>query len=502
MNRVSRSAWSLSSGLFATLVSLCIGIFSTPLLLHWLGSERFGVYRVLVDWAGYIALLEFGLGGALAARLATAHGRRDERAIRGLIGAGLRLYGRLTLVMLAAGLMWIIALPRLINFRTVGTFELRAAAVTLLLLTTLTPLMVFRIVKESQQRGYIVSLLLTAQSVLTTALLLAFAWAGWGLIGQCLGTLVAQLFFLLALLWDGLRGNPGVLREPAAPSVSRDLWKLNWPTFLFNLSGRAGLLTDNIIVAGILGSTAVAPFYLTQRLATLALAQLQGIGNATWAGLVELHSQGREEVFRRRLLELTGVVSSLGLCVLGPLAAYNHHFVARWVSAGNFAGETVGVMACVNVWLWAVFSLWGWPISGTGNIARYAPYAVAAAAFNLAVSLAATATLGVIGPLLGTFSAFVLIQSWGMTKVLRQLFGLSPMELWRTALQPLWWAGAYAAGTWWWAHQHTPQSWTELLVEMALVEFVGIGLWWLVGCNAEARRTWVGRVQIAFGTIK
>ncbi|MEP7341482.1 MAG: oligosaccharide flippase family protein [Acidobacteriota bacterium] len=497
MSRTRKSAWNLSTGLLLTVLGLGISIFSTPWLLHWLGTERFGAYRVLLDWGGYIALFELGLSGALVARLAVAQGKGDQAAMRGLIAAGLRLYGRVTLLMAAAGLVWVVVLPRLISLDSVGRWELRMAGLVSLAGLLLTPLMVFRSVAESRQRGYVVSLLLTVQSVLTTALLLATAWAGWGLIGQCLATVSAQLFLALALLWEGLRNNPGVLREPAKPETTRDLWALNWPTFAFNLSGRVGLLTDNIIVAWSLGSVAVAPFYLTQRLASLALAQLQGVGNATWAGLVELHAQGREEVFRHRLLELTRLVSGLGVCVLGPIAAYNHHFVARWVGAGNFAGEAVGVLACVNVWFWAVFSLWGWPISGTGNIARWMPYAMVSSAVNLIVSLIATTTLGLIGPLVGTLTAFMLVQVWGMTRVLGQLFALSPGELWRHAVQPLWWGGAYAVGLWWWAHRHTPQGWIELLLEMALAGLGGLCLWWLVGCNAEVRRVWMGRLQVA-----
>lgn len=498
MSRVYKSAKILSSGFLFTIVTLGVGIFTTPWLLHWLGSERFAIYRVLLDWGGYLLLLEFGLGGAMAARLAVAQSRGDQATTRGLIATGLRLYGGVTLLMVAGGALWVVFLPNLITLDAVGRGELRAAGVVSLIGFALTPFTVFRYVAESQQRGYVVSLLLTVQSLLTTGLLLLMAHAGWGLVGQCLATAGAQVIFSLCLLRDGLKNNPGVLRENSRTEISRDLWALNWPTFLFNISGRVGLLTDNIIVAWILGSKVVASFFLTQRLATLALSQLQGVGNATWAGLVELYAQGQEEVFRRRFLELTSLVSGLGLCLLGPIAAYNHHFVVMWVGVENFGGEKIGLLACFNVWLWALFSLWGWPISGTGNIAGWTPYAVLSSVVNLAVSLIATAMFGLIGPLLGTLVAFLFIQSWGMARVLSALFSISPVELWRRALEPLWWGAPYAAALWWWAQIHTPHGWFELAVEGALAGLGGLCLFWLLGCNAETKRIWAGRLHFAF----
>ncbi len=79
-----------------------------------------------------------------------------------------------------------------------------------------------------------------------------------------------------------------------------------------NLCGRVSLLTDNIVVSGLLSPALVTPFVLTQRLTSLAQRELQTIGNASWAALAELSAQGRKDVFSRRLLELTRVVAVSG----------------------------------------------------------------------------------------------------------------------------------------------------------------------------------------------
>ncbi|MEO6391494.1 MAG: lipopolysaccharide biosynthesis protein, partial [Pyrinomonadaceae bacterium] len=290
-----------------------------------------------------------------------------------------------------------------------------------------------------------------------------------------------------------------IFRQAPSAEVKSDLWSLNWPTFIFNLTGRIGLFTDNLVIAWAWGPAAVAAFFLTQRLATIALLQVQGIGNATWAGLVELHAQGQGEVFRARLLELTALVSSLSICALAPIAAYNHHFIARWVGEANFGGDAVTVLACVNVWFWGIFSLWNWPISGTGNIRKWVPFAVAFAVINLAVSIFGAVRFGLIGPLLGTLAAFVFVNCWAMPRLLGQLFAISPAALWRAALAPFLWGVPLIAAVWFAGRSHTPRGWFMLLAEMSLAGGVGLLAWWTFGLPAMTRALWWGRVKIALG---
>jgi O-antigen/teichoic acid export membrane protein len=472
-------------------------MITTPWLLRWLGPERFGGFRVLMDSYAYLGLLEFGLAGALMARLAVAVGRNDHRDTRRFIAAGIRSYLWVTLAMMTAGIGWVTVLPWILRSDAIGTGELRWAGLLLLIGVLLMPFNVFRSLAEARQRGYVVSLLLTGQAALTTIMLVITAWVGWGLIGQSLANIVAQLPFVFLLVWYGLRTYPSVLKERPQRETTRSIWSLNWPTFIFNMSGRIGQLTDNIVIAWVFGPVAVVPFFLTQRLSTIALGQIQGIGNSTWAGLAELHSQGRADVFRLRLAELTGVVSSLGICVLAPIAAYNLYFISHWVGSSNFAGESVTVLACINAWLWAIYGLWGWPLSGTGNIGSWVPYAVLGTVINLIISVTGALAFGWIGPLLGTLATFLLINSWAMPHVLKQIFQTSSWGMWRSALAPLVWGVPYALSVWFIARSHVPTGWSGLITEMGFAVVCGLVFWWNISLSRRDRLVWIARVQEA-----
>ena len=65
-SRTRYAAWNYISMLVFAAVTMLTGLLATPLLVHWLGNERYGATWVVVQAAGYLTLLDLGLGGASA----------------------------------------------------------------------------------------------------------------------------------------------------------------------------------------------------------------------------------------------------------------------------------------------------------------------------------------------------------------------------------------------------------------------------------------------------
>jgi len=343
VSRTRRATWNYATGIGFTAFSVIAGLLATPLLLHWLGDERLGAQRAATDWFGCLSLLELGLGGALLPVLARAVTRSKALEVPAALAAGIQAYVTVALLELVAGAGLLCAISYLIPVSTGTASDLQAACLVNLLGLLLLPLSPFRVLAEAGQRGYVVNSLLILQTFFIAVMGLLLAWAGWGITGQAVAILAGALPFYFLLAWDGIRRYPrtflclthgGDLAEEG-----KELWSLNRPTLIVDLCGRVALLTDNILIAYLLGPALVVPFFLTQRLALLAQGQLQGIGNASWAALVELHLAGDHGKFNQRLIELTHVAATLGVAVLVPIAAYNHHFVSLWVGAGRFGGD-------------------------------------------------------------------------------------------------------------------------------------------------------------------
>ena len=355
-----------------------------------------------------------------------------------LVRTGVRAYLLLCglMVVAAAGLSTV--LPRLIRLSARLTEEFWIGCGLYLLTLAFLPLIPFRPLAEAEQRGYLVNLLLAAQLLGAAVAGVALAYAGWGLVGQFAALVIGGVIFHLGLAWDGVRRYPDVLaRGQAIAGVGRSLWALSWPTLLFSLSGRIGLLTDDLVVAGLLGPTAVASFFLTQRLIAVAGAQVQAVGGSTWAGLIDLHFRGEQEVFVRRFAQLTRLTAALGAGLLMPLAVWNRDLIVLWVGSDRYAGVWVTWLAGANAWVLGILSVWTWPLTGAGLVRVTLPAIVCSTAVNLGVSFAATAAVGLPGPLIGTAAAFAGVQWWWTLLLLRRHFSVPPRLLLEAVAGPV-----------------------------------------------------------------
>jgi O-antigen/teichoic acid export membrane protein len=490
--RSGRSVLNFGSSVAFTAITLVTGLFATPLLLAWLGEERFGAFRAASEWWGYLTLLELGTGGALLAMLAEASGRRDAPLTRDIVVVAIRRYGRIALLATAGGLLLAAAMPHLVRVRPDLVGDLRTGCFIALLGVVTLPLAApFRVLAESHQRGYVVNALLTVQALVVTGLALLLAWSGWGIRGQFLAFALGGLPYALGLAWLGRAAHPGVVRAavvgPDAPDARLRLRRLDGPTLVCDVASRVSLLSDSIVLALVLGPAAVVPVFATQRLAVLAQGQLQGIGTASWAALAELHHQGERGRFNARVVELTRLVAVLGVACLVPIAVYGERFVTLWVGAERYAGHGVAVVAAVNAYLLAAVSLWGWCLTGTGRVRRLAGPSLVQAVVNVAASIAFTRWLGLVGPVLGTLVGLASVGVWYLPRLLEREFGTSARALYGALALPAAVGVPYALALRWVGATHAPTGWLGLAVHLAAATLIVLAFWWLVMLRGAER---------------
>jgi O-antigen/teichoic acid export membrane protein len=498
-NRTGRSISNLFSSLVLQIVSLLIGLVSTPLLLHFLGDDRYGAFRAASDWAGYINLLQLGMGGSLMALLATAVGKGEPKLIRLTLATGIRTYAKILMAMLAVAMIMGFVITHLVQAKGDIAIELQKGYWIGFLGIFLLPLTPFQLISDASQKSYIVNIFFILQSIIITSLTLIFAWLGWGIPGQYLATLIGYITFRLGTSWRGLRQYPdifaSVLDKKSQAEINQKLWQLNWPTLILNIAGQVSLLTDNIIISLFMGPTLVVPFFVTQRLSSLAQSQVQGIGNATWAALSELHAKGEKELFNQRLIELSRIVSVMGLSLILPIMIYTHKFVDLWVGESRFGGQTLVYLAGINGILQGLFSLWGWCFGGTGNISKVVPLSITGTIVNLSMSLIFTHYLGIIGPVLGSFIAFITVNSWGLPLLLNRTFGSDFKQLYWALLKPLSFGIPYGFLLHYFANSHSVNGWINLGAEISFTSIFFVVIAWFFIFTKGDRKIWQARFK-------
>jgi O-antigen/teichoic acid export membrane protein len=496
MNRSGRSLINYITSICLQVMQLGIAIISTPLLLHWLGDNRYGAFRAATDWTNYIGLLELGVGGALSALIAKALGSGDKSKVGAILATGMRIYLQILAVMIIVyvGLGWFIT--DLVPVKASLQQELKLGYWISGLGFLFFPLTPLQFLVSASQRSYAVNILLGFQSALITSGNLLFAKLGLGIPGQYISILLGTAFFQLSLVWQEFKNYPHLFTSifTRNPKIEQEVWQLNVPTLLLNLSGRVALLTDNIIIAANLGAVAVVPFFVTQRLAAIAQSQIQGLGNASWASLAELYFHDELDKFNARLIELTRLVAIMAIALLVPIVCFNHHFINIWVGTSRYAGDWVNVLSGVNAFLLGLLSLWGWVFSGTANVAKIVPASLTTSGINLVASLVFTRWLGLPGPLMGTLAGFTISICW-TPLLLKQNFGISLPLLFWAFIKPLCFGIPYMVGLWWLSRSFTPWGWLGLGLEMSVSALLYLAIAWLMIIEPEERDRWYERIK-------
>lgn len=474
-------------------------IVATPLLLRWLGQERFGAFKVASDWAAYLLFLELGISGALPPLLGKALNDGPEATNR-FLARGFASYRMAFLQMAVGNAVLIGVIGLLVPTSPTVLHEIRLGLIANFVTLATVLVSPSRWLLEASQKSYLVVAALIFQAFVITFSSVLLAYFGWGVVGQFASVMFGAVAFSGTAFVLAAKRQPGLLRllrsrgGPADQAV--ELKRLSRPAMITGLFGRLNFMADNIIVAYFCGATGVVPFFLTQRLIQVAQGQLVNVGSATWASLAALYHQNNFDQCERRLAQLTNVcLVAAGACLL-PLLAFNYAFIACWVGTQHFGGQAVTALAIIIAAMRAISSLWGNMLSGVGKIDAALPLNVVAALTNLTVSIVATYWFGLAGPLIGSAVTFLFVYSWWQPLLLNKHLGLRPArrltEIWKTLLVQIVFATAlYLIGL----PQRSDFGWMTIILGSCAISAFYMVIVWGFALSASERTTLLAIVR-------
>ena len=497
INRSKRLAATIASGWLRTVVTTAVALVATPILIRYLGSDRFGAAAVATQWFAYLEFLTFGLGAALSVLLLRVATTGNGETVPGTVRAGVSLISRQLLWVLPAAAALVFAFPFVFRLPYPLQEEFYWAAPAILLGVALLPTGVFRSVLEARQQGYLVNLCLTVQAGVVAVVGVGLAVAGAGLTGQIW---VSFLGLAVAALLAAHLAGATTRRFWAGSSMDIDrgaLSKLRWPLVVAGLGNQINLMSDALLVAMLLGVKAVAGFFLTQRLLQLATVVSGSLsGSGTWAGLVDLRTRDGVEAFRVRLIEVSKLSVGLNLLVLAPAVGLNRRFMALWLRDDTvYAGDAVvlATLAFLGVFNW--FCLYAALLDSFGLTRRRVWVSTAGTLIKLALLVPFVSWFGLAGVPMAGVVGYLLTDAWFCPYVLCSEHGVSMraigIGLFRaTALGGGWVAtcfliaNRFAALTGWWG----------LAAEAAALETGSLLLAWLLLFSTGDRELWRRRV--------
>jgi O-antigen/teichoic acid export membrane protein len=495
--RTRLAALSTLATAIRTVAVMLAGFVATPLLIRYLGPERFGALRASQQWSSYTAYLYFGLDSGLAILALEKASRGQLRRLAEMTRTALTLILRQSLVVVlptSALLAWFmpILVPVSPNLRE----ELRIASLVGLAAVPLAAPQFFGSVLSCLQRGYLQTVASISQSLVFLALAVWLAWVGWGLVGQSIAFVTASMISATMLALFALDHMPDFWRVLPAELARGRLNRLRWPLTVAGVGNQINLMTDYIVVALVATPTAVTAFVVTQRLVAAAYQTVGAVAGASWAGLSEILASGRRTLLQERTLELVRFLVGFGMTIGFTAAAYDARFVSLWVGAHHYGGDRLAFLTSMQGVVFDFLLLFSFVIDMQGHTRDRVWVSTSGSVMNLGLSVLLGKWLGLWGVTLATVVAFLATDAWCDALIYCRRFAVEARAVARETARATLIVLPWVALIWCVAHRtELPHGWVPFFFEFLAANIAAVSYAVALVLRARDRELWRERIH-------
>jgi O-antigen/teichoic acid export membrane protein len=361
--RLRRVALTVATSGFAKLVTVAIQFVSVPLLLNYLGTERYGLWLTISSLLDMLVFADLGMGNGLLTALAKAQGQGDRLTAARYVASGFFMLTAVATLFFGVFLALRPFVPwtkvfnaeiSLVNFEVVPTLFVCAAGFAVSL-----PLDIVQHVQSGYQEGFRTNLFSSLATAANLAALLIAIHIKAELPGLALLFLSARISVTLLNGWVLF----GVKRPELRPrwvnfnvSTARRLLHSGLQFLFIAILMSVSLESDILVATKILGLQAATLLAVPARLVGFILALTMTLYMPLWSAYGEAMSRGDFIWVRRNLSQLTRLNLIFTLSCSVAFAFFGRAFLRWWLGPAFLTSQ----MLIVGLALWPVlFSLAG-----------------------------------------------------------------------------------------------------------------------------------------------
>lgn len=340
MSRIRNFKRNLAASYLQLGVNVVYSLVSIPLILHWLPRAEFGMWALLVQLMGYLALVDLGMTSATA-RLLVDH--KDDRA-NGNYGSLLKasfvvgsIHALLILAIVILVAPWLASLMNIPpEHERVFILLLRLQGVITAFTHLLRPL---NLVLYAHQRMDLQTYSDIFNLVSSLGLLVLFLARGLGVFSFIYANAITALIGPIYLFWNCQR--LGVLPRSGewgftTRKLFAELFSYGSQLFVFSLGCQLQFASQTIVVSRALGLEAAASWTVGTKMFILVFSLISRPYGAALPGLSEMVVRGESELLKNRFRTLVQLTASLGAFLAGAYVLCNGLFVGIWTSGKIF----------------------------------------------------------------------------------------------------------------------------------------------------------------------
>ena len=412
----------------AKVVSMATMLVSIPLTLHYLGTERFGLWMIISSVIAMLGFADLGIGNGLLNAISEANGKDDHAAIRRYISSAFVILSGIALVILLAFSLIYPFVPWAHFFNVKSPLAMQesgvSVAVFMLCFALNIPAGVVQRAQMGLQIGFVANLWQAGGSILgLIAVLLAIHFEmglPW-LVGAMAGVPVLMASLNGVLFFGKVRSDI----RPDWTLVCREaMKKIAHTGFLFlvlQIAVSIAFASDNIVISRVLGAKAVTHYAVPEKLFSIIPMFLGIILMPLWPAYGEAIARGDgpwiKKIFARSLKISIAISTVLALA----LVFFANNILSIWI------GHQVSppFLLLLGMGIWRIFEGWGISVAvflnGANIVRLQASLAILMAVTAIILKIILIGSIGVAGAVWATIIAYSIVIFAPLSFVLPKL---------------------------------------------------------------------------------
>jgi O-antigen/teichoic acid export membrane protein len=412
--RNRRALLTTLAAMAAKIINVLAVLVSIPLTLHYLGSERFGLWMTISSLVAMLGFADLGIGNGLLTAISAASGKNDYAAVRNYVASGLAMSCVIAVVFLFGfftvypSVEW----AAFLNVSSALAVEEAAPALGVLAicLALSFPLNMVYQAQSGLQQGFVSNLWQCAASLLGLgALLLAIqAKAGlpWLVLAMSGAPLLAAVGNSAVFFCHGrAEMRPGLQNVNIA--TMKELVRIGALFLVLQAAITVAFASDNMIIARMQGPDAVTEYAVPARMFSLVLVALSLFLAPLWPAYGEAIARADMDWVKTTLLRSLKATLLVSVAASLVLVAGGQHLLDVWVGPG--VHPSFVLIAALGVWIVmeAVGNALAMFLNGAGIVKAQVIVATSFAVTCVLLKIFLVQHMGIAGIAIGTAVAYL-----------------------------------------------------------------------------------------------
>lgn len=443
MSSIRNIAKSIFSNWFSLFVSIVLSFYLAPFVVNSLGDIYYGIWAVMMQFTGYLYLMDFGIRDSIIKNTAKYRARGQARQFSRTLSVAFLLYLGMTLIcilitgVLALSIEHIADIPeqyladaRIVVFLSgltiAQTFLFNIFSGALMGLQKYLPLNAVSIVMSIVRAGAFVFALQSGQKIVALASIhLA--------VGVATGIFFA-IFSLYQLRKVNLSFRPVLVRPHTFRRISKNLFGFSIYVFINNISQKITFATDALVIALFLPISLVTPYAIAGSLVNY-LKSLLAVTTMIFNPVAsDLRARGQNMEVQSLLVHGSRLSLFIALPVAIAYITSGSEFIGLWMGPqySSQSGLILLILAIAHMIAIPTHAI-GHVLYGLSKHRILAYVRIGEAVSNLILSVVLIGPFGLIGVAIGTLIPHAITAGLIIPIYTAKLLKISPLHFYKRA---------------------------------------------------------------------